>query len=296
MEKKINESSTNVSLHLSHYTPSKKVKIVTPTIKNEFKNDLKNMTIKELQNHKNVDCRDYNVIGADDGIWESAKVEDYKKNIDSVIKAIDSPTTSFNFNSDNFNFFIYDFCFNDHGNEKKIYAFRRTKKFKSFKKGFIGQIVDGTFKKLGKSNLLGTDNIVDVIIYENEIAIFQHISFERIFKISNEFYEKAEKVLSNKKFAESIINFKKLKKDALKNGNYIKRLTKIANDGSATLFLKDLSETEKVIKSFALDIDIKDGKMEYRDETQLGNFINFMQDAYYKTLIGNKNGVDERRG
>ncbi|MFT8633162.1 MAG: hypothetical protein ABF741_09730, partial [Liquorilactobacillus ghanensis] len=116
--KKINKSSTDVSLHLAHYTLGGKVKIVTPTIKNEFKNDLKKITTKELQNYNSVNCRDYNVIGVDDETWESAKVKDYKGNIDSVIKAIDTPVTDFKFSNDNFDFFIYDFCFDEDEDKK----------------------------------------------------------------------------------------------------------------------------------------------------------------------------------
>lgn len=125
----------------------------------------------------------------------------------------------------------------------------------------------------------------------------QHIAFERIFRLSNEFKELAEKVLKNDTFNKKIINFSKLKEAALNNRSYIKRLSKLDSTNTATLFLQDLQKTKVVVDELNLDIDIdlESNQMQYRDETQLGNFINLMQDAYYKTLIGNTPGLDERR-
>ena len=50
-----------------------------------------------------------------------------------------------------------------------------------------------------------------------------------------------------------------------------------------------------MIEKFALDIEVENGVLIYRDETQVGNFINLMQDSYYQTLIGEENGIDENR-
>ena len=40
---------------------------------------------------------------------------------------------------------------------------------------------------------------------------------------------------------------------------------------------------------------MKNEKLVYSEKSQLGDFVNFMQDAYYLTLIGDAPGVDERR-
>lgn len=59
--------------------------------------------------------------------------------------------------------------------------------------------------------------------------------------------------------------------------------------------LKKIDKTRDVIKQFNLDIEVSNGKLIYRDETQIGNFVNLMQDSYYKTLIGDQKGIDEKR-
>ena len=66
------------------------------------------------------------------------------------------------------------------------------------------------------------------------------------------------------------------------------------NDG-ITAFLEKIDRTKSVIDQFNLDIEVNKGQLIYRDETQIGNFVNLMQDSYYKTLIGNQNGIDEKR-
>ncbi|WP_422119878.1 Kiwa anti-phage protein KwaB-like domain-containing protein [Limosilactobacillus fermentum] len=66
------------------------------------------------------------------------------------------------------------------------------------------------------------------------------------------------------------------------------------NDG-ITMFLDKIDRTKNVIEQFNLDIEVSNGQLIYRDETQTGNFVNLMQDSYYKTLIGDQNGIDEKR-
>ena len=67
------------------------------------------------------------------------------------------------------------------------------------------------------------------------------------------------------------------------------------DNGKVTAFLDQIDRTKSVIDQFDLDIEVENGKLVYRDETQVGNFINLMQDSYYRTLIGKQNGIDENR-
>lgn len=75
----------------------------------------------------------------------------------------------------------------------------------------------------------------------------------------------------------------------------MKRLAKLYKNKGVTAFLDKIDKTRDVIKQFNLDIEVSNGMLIYRDETQIGNFVNLMQDSYYRTLIGNQNGIDEKR-
>ena len=142
---------------------------------------------------------------------------------------------------------------------------------------------------------MGIDNAIDFIVIDDKNFIFHDISLERVLKLNDQFKDKAKDVLSNDEFAEKIKNFDELKKRALENGNYVKRLAKLYKNDGITAFLEKIDRTKSVIDQFNLDIEVNKGQLIYRDETQIGNFVNLMQDSYYKTLIGNQNGIDEKR-
>lgn len=296
IKKLINAKDVVVRLHLAHWNSNGKMQIVSPSISSDFGLELKEITAEQLDKCSDLNDEEYNIIGSNDDTIETAKKVDYQDKIDIIMNAIEKPTVKYRFSNYNFDFFIYEFSpKKDSDNNEKLFAFRRTKKFKVFKKGVLGRILDGAFEELADKKLLGTDDLIDLFIYKGDITIMQHIAFERIFRLSNEFYDHASKVLNNPELQDRITNFESLRESALKNANYVKRLSKLDGTDNSTLFLRDLNETEKVVDTFKLDIEIKDNNMVYRDETQVGNFINLMQDAYYKTLIGKENGVDERR-
>ena len=190
------------------------------------------------------------------------------------------------------NFVIYEFR-----TMKGIsYFMRRYTKLQIFKKGFLGRLMDDKFEKLDASKLLGIDATVDIIVDGHDILIIQHTAFERIFDLDGEFVEAAKEVLSNPKLGEKIEGFKQLKEDLLDNGSYVKRVSKLKNRKNAMVFLDAPENTKKAIDEFRLNIPISpSNKYVYTEKSQLGEFINLMQDAYYKTIIGGEKGTDERR-
>ncbi|WP_186738763.1 Kiwa anti-phage protein KwaB-like domain-containing protein [Latilactobacillus curvatus] len=281
-------------LHMAHR--GSKIAVVTPSIGDKLAQQIRDIFIKELENNGDVIQEKYNVVGCNDGVIELADRKEYGTEIKIITEAIKTPTKKFRFKPDNFDFFIYEFP-NNSSDKDPVYAFRRTRKMKFLKKGIIGKFTEGYFSDLELTDLIGVDDYVDFIIYKDEILILQHISFERILKLNNQFTELAKEVLSNKKFSKKIVGFDKLKEGALSNANYVKRLSKLGSDNNPTLFLEDLTATKNVSEEFNLEIriDVEKDQIFYEDDSQLGNFINLMQDAYYHTLIGNKSGVDDRR-
>ena len=145
--------------------------------------------------------------------------------------------------------------------------------------------------------MVGIDDKIDFIIYNNNIYVLYHVAFERIFNLTEGFHNAAVSVLKRKELGNSIKNFDKLREDILDNLSYIKRVSKLSKDDNetSTLFLKNLDETKAVIDEFNLDIEVdRNNMIIYDNKTQLGNFINLMQDSYYRTLIGKRKGCNER--
>lgn len=282
----------SVVLHLTGYTQSGKCRTITPAINSNIKNEIIDIICNQLNCYKGLELKSYNIIGAEDDIVEETNVTDFSESWNKITQSFALPTDSSTVKVKCYAFFTYELETNDN---KKMYVLRRINKVKAIKSGILGKLLDGKFSKIETSNLLGIDNAIDLLIYENKIWVFKHIALERIFKLKDEFKEKAKEVLENKKFTGRIKNFNKLKKRALKNGNYVKRLAKLHDNSQVTLFLDEIDKTKIVIEKFNLDIEVENENLIYRDETQVGNFINLMKDSYYQTLIGEADGIDEKR-
>lgn len=293
----LNDGGVEINLYLGHKKSNNKVTIVNPTIREPLKKKLLEITKTQIELCKNLAETEYNVVGSNDDTVEKASVNKYENYIKIITEEIAHPAVNFRFAQDNFDFFIYSFTLKKGEEEKKIIAFRRTKNMKFLRKGFIGNLIEGTFKKMEDSKLIGTDDLIDLFIYDDDIMILNHSSFESIFQLTDDLKNKAISVLSNQKFDNQIDRIADLKKDALKNRSYIKRLSKLDGQNNSTLFLEDLSKTKDVIEQFSLDIevDVNKNKIMYSNVTQLGSFISLMQDAFYKTLIGDEKGIDERK-
>lgn len=59
--------------------------------------------------------------------------------------------------------------------------------------------------------------------------------------------------------------------------------------------MDNLDKTKEVIDAFNLEIKLDNDKLFYERKEQVADFINLMQDSYYKTLIGEEKGIDDRK-
>lgn len=301
---RIIEDSKNERMNLymvhkikSRRKDSKGYSVVNPIIQDEFKKQLKDIVSNELNYYQDLKICKYNPVGGLGNDIEYAEIKDFPS-IKLLKTALENPIEKYNFNNSNFACFVYEFSYEENNQTKSLLVFRRTNKFKKFKKGFMGYLIDGSFEKLSNKDILATDDSIDFIMDDEVVYIFKHISFERIFNLKNEFREKAIEVLKNQKLSEKIENFDKLKDAALDDQSYVRRLAKLSDSNNdPTLFLNNLIDTKKVINDFHLDIEIsKDkNKLIFRDESQVSSIIGLMQDAYYETLIGKIRGMDKRR-
>lgn len=258
---------------------------------NDSKEKIREIALEVLKKCEKYSIEKYNPIGAISNTLEKTTIEEFEM-VKELIDSLEKPGVSDDITAEDVNFVIYEFR-----TMKGIsYFMRRYTKFQIFKKGFLGRLMDDKFEKLDASKLLGIDATVDIIVDGRDILIIQHTAFERIFDLDREFVEAAKEVLSNPKLGEKIEGFKQLKEDLLDNGSYVKRVSKLKNRKNAMVFLDAPENTKKAIDEFKLNIPISSSnKYVYTEKSQLGEFINLMQDAYYKTIIGGEKGTDERR-
>ena len=258
---------------------------------NHSKEKIREIALEVLKKCEKYSIEKYNPIGAISNTLEKTTIEEFEM-VKELIDSLEKPGVSDDITAEDVNFVIYEFR-----TMKGIsYFMRRYTKLQIFKKGFLGRLMDDKFEKLDASKLLGIDATVDIIVDGRDILIIQHTAFERIFDLDREFVEAAKEVLSNPKLDEKIEGFKQLKEDLLDNGSYVKRVSKLKNRKNAMVFLDAPENTKKAIDEFRLNIPISpSNKYVYTGKSQLGEFINLMQDAYYKTIIGGEKGTDERR-
>lgn len=285
-----NENS--LMLHLTGRTYNGSLFSVTPTINKSVQQEIINLIKNQINCYDNQNLKKYNIVGSNDDTVEYANADDFINELGKVFSSLKQPTVLNNIDPNSFDFFTYEL---KSTNNEPIYVFRKINRMKALKRGILGEIANGSFTKIISSKLLGIDNAIDFIVINNNIFIFHHISLERVLKLNDQFKDKAKDVLSNDEFAKKIKNFDELKKRALENGNYVKRLAKLYKNDGIIMFLDKIDRTRNVIGQFNLDIEVNNGQLIYRDETQIGNFVNLMQDSYYKTLIGDQNGIDEKR-
>ena len=258
---------------------------------NDSKEKIREIALEVLKKCEKYSIEKYNPIGAISNTLEKTTIEEFEM-VKELIDSLEKPGVSDDITAEDVNFVIYEFR-----TMKGIsYFMRRYTKLQIFKKGFLGRLMDDKFEKLDASKLLGIDATVDIIVDGRDILIIQHTAFERIFDLDREFVEAAKEVLSHPKLDEKIEGFKQLTEDLLDNGSYVKRVSKLKNRKNAMVFLDAPENTKKAIDEFRLNIPISpSNKYVYTGKSQLGEFINLMQDAYYKTIIGGEKGTDERR-
>lgn len=284
--------NSSLMLHLTGRKSNSELFSITPTVKSNVQQDIINLIEKQIEFYSGQSLKTYDIVGALDNVVEVAKLDDFNNEFHMIVKSLGQPNSYHNIDPNDFDFFTYEM------NDKKgnpIYIFRRINRMKALKKGILGRLQSGIFSQIKSSNLLGIDNAIDFLVFNDQIFIFHHISLERVLKLKDKFKTKAEEVLSNSEFTKKIKNFDNLKEKALENGNYVKRLAKLHGDKGVTAFLDKIDKTKAVIDQFDLDIEVSNGQLIYRDDTQIGNFVNLMQDSYYRTLIGEQNGIDEKR-
>lgn len=279
-------------LHLTGRRRDGSLFSITPSLHDVVQKEIINIIKNQVKYYNEQNLKRYNIVGVMDDTVEFANVSDFTNELDKIFNSLKRPVTDKKINPNTYDFFTYEL---KNKNGDSIYIFRKINRMKTLKKGIIGRLAEGCFEKIESSKLLGIDDAIDFIVIDDKIFIFRHISLERVLKLKDQFKDKAEKVLSNTEFTEKIKNFDELKKKALGNGNYVKRLAKLYKNKGVTAFLDKIDKTRDVIKQFNLDIEVSNRMLIYRDETQIGNFVNLMQDSYYRTLIGNQNGIDEKR-
>jgi hypothetical protein len=270
----------------------------SPNIDAQIFDDLVNLIIEYLEKFEEKELVDYNPTGYKDETIETCEVSyvnDYGKVIESF-KNSDKVETEID--PDNYNFYTLMIEKNDDKNFPKIKIFRRVTKFKKLhSKGIIAKFNGNTLNKI-ESKLIGIDGEVDFIVINEKIYILSHYSLERIFNLDEQFRDKASEFLNQEGLIDGIINFESFSEDCLNDARYRKALTKMANENID--IAKTYENHENIIKTidmFNLEINYSEEpsfSIIYEDKNQIMDILRILRDSYYKSLINEQIGVDDK--
>ena len=294
IEKIINDKPKNsLSLYFSRRTSSGYISYL-PQIKNELQNIIISVVLNHLQPLLDNNIVEYNPIGVADGEIEMLNMAGVSS-ITNFIDSISSNKVIKDMNTlkiEKIDFYCIDISYDG----QRIYLFRQFHKLKQLRKGILTQIVNNELSRID-SDFLGIDEATDLILFDNEIYIFNHISLERILKYKDKFLEMTNEALGELLTRNVITNIEQFADDCCSDIRIMKRFTNIMTKGRLPLFFDNYDKVAEIVQELELDIEFdKKGKLIYRERSQLFHIINLLSDSYFKTLLADRKGVAKTEG
>jgi len=238
--------------------------------------------------HKNITVQ-YNPIGVADGEIENLNassiphIANFMESIqdDMVYKAMHELEISK----------VDFYCFEISYDGQAIFLFRQFQKLKKLRKGIIAQIVEDELKSMD-GNFLGIDETIDIVVFNDEVYLLNHISLERIFKYKDEFLQKTNEAIVELLDQNVIANIEQFTEDCRRDIRIMKRFTNIMTKGRLPLFFDNYEKVSGIVDELGLDIDFdEDDRLIYRERSQLFYIVSLLSDAYFKTLIADRTGL-----
>lgn len=257
-------------------------------------NSIKGLVSGTIQsiNDENLEIVDYNPMGVRDDTLELTNY-DYVGNYQDIVASFDEvETENLENNADNLTFYTLVFRAND----VEVKIMRRVSKFKRLNsKGILATFRGNTINSMD-SKMIGLDGMIDLIDYDGEIIVVNHIALERIFNLNEKFSDTATNMLGQLSNNQKIGNFNAFEEDCLNDMRIQKTLTKMASEDIDWAHCLDRFENVvNIIDIFDLEIEYQRAPQEqvvYENKSQLMDFVRLIRDAYYKTMINEHTGVD----
>lgn len=142
------------------------------------------------------------------------------------------------------------------------------------------------------NNFIGIDDTVDILVFDKSVYIFNHVSLERIFQYKDEFLAKTSEALGEILKQNVISNIEQFTEDCTRDVRITKRFTNIMTKGRLPIFFDNYDKVPEIVQELELGIEFDvEGKLIYREKSQLFLIINLLSDAYFRSLLANRKGI-----
>lgn len=179
---------------------------------------------------------------------------------------------------------------------KRVYFFRQFTKMSRLRKGILSQLVNDELKELN-SDFFGIDELTDMVLMDDILLIINHISLERVFNYRDKFQEMTNQAIGRIVVEGKMANVEQFSEDCLNDIRVMKRFTDLMSKDRLPLFFDNYDRVPDIVRALELDIEFDDeGKIIYRDKSQLFHIIHLMSDAYFQSLLAARYGVAETEG
>ncbi|MDU7926048.1 MAG: DUF4868 domain-containing protein [Finegoldia magna] len=295
---KLKEDDLSVELFFTRKLRNGNYVSFSPNIDVQIYDDLLTLIIEYLEKFEDKELVEYDPTGYKDGTIETCEISyinDYTEVLDSFS---DSDKVETEIDPDNYNFYTLSIIKDNDSEFPEVKIFRRVTKFRKLhSKGIIARFNGNTLNKI-ESKLIGIDGEVDFIVIDEKIFILSHYSLERIFNLDEQFRDTASEFLNQDGLSEGITNFESFYEDCLNDRRYRKTLTKMTNENID--IVKTYENYENIIMTidmFNLEINYSEEpvfSIVYEEKNQIMDILRILRDSYYRSLINQQIGVDDK--
>lgn len=231
---------------------------------------------------------DYNPIGVADGEIESLSVDSVSSwnAFAESIKIENTKREMQNLTISAINFY----CIKIELEGSYVLLLRQFSKLKKLRSGYLARFVNDELVAM-EGDFLGIDEASDIIAFEDELCIINHISLERILSYRDKYLAKTNEAMGELLSQDIISNLEQFHDDCCRDVRIMKRFTNIMSNGRLPLFFDNFDKVPDIVTQLGLDIEFEDGKLVYREKSQLFHIINFMSDSYFKSLLADRMGI-----
>lgn len=172
-----------------------------------------------------------------------------------------------------------------------VYLFRQFSKMSKLRKGLISQLVNNELKEMD-TDFLGIDELSDMVLHQDSLLILNHISLERIFNYRDEYLRITNAAIGEIINQGIMENTEQFSDDCRRDVRIMKRFTDMMSKERLPLFFEHYDKVPEIVQALELDLEFdEDGRIIYREKSQLFHIINLMSDAYFKSLLAERIGV-----
>lgn len=285
-----NQPDNIMEIYFVRKPSATKMQSFRPHVSTQVQHDILNMVLPCVKRQlENTALVDYNPVGVADGEIEFL-AQDSVTQLNDFLTSINDDNLykeMHNLSVGQISFYCIKIAFND----KELYLFRQFSKMKKLRSGYIARFVNDELVAM-EGDFLGVDENTDIIYFDNQVYVLNHISLERIFNYRDVYLKKTNEAMGELLRQGVFQNLEQFNEDCCRDVRIMKRFTNIMTQGRLPLFFENYEKVPEIVSELGLDIEFdEDFKIIYREKSQLFHIINLMSDAYFRSLLANRMGI-----